>query len=486
MDPRVPHAERAEYEARARKDFPRFNFTRRVRQGVMGVVEPRPVYYPVYYQEPLVGDGIALGFDLGTNPARLEAFTRAMETARPSASARVILVEETQGRYSVLLFAPIYQRRAESVEARREALAGYALGVFRIGDLVEEALRRHERQAISVTLYDDSATADEQFLYHSPFAPEDLPARTAEQSSLRVSNPLEVGGRSWRMVAAATPDYIAARRSWQPILLPLAIFCLTLVVAGWMAAEIHRRARVEALAAALQQSNDDLQRSYKELEQSQEALRESEHRLLQGQKMESIGRLAGGVAHDFNNLLTAIFSYLESAMMKLPPDDAVRSDLAHVQESAERAANLTRQLLAFARKQPVAPRVVRLDQLVNRLAPLLRRLVGADVEVSFETVPDLGNVRIDPGQLEMVLVNLAVNARDAMPHGGILRVTTGNVTLEAPVNPLCPGGSPGEHVMLSMTDTGVGMSPEVEAQIFEPFFTTKGPGKGTGLGLATC
>jgi PAS domain S-box-containing protein len=211
-----------------------------------------------------------------------------------------------------------------------------------------------------------------------------------------------------------------------------------------------------------------------------------EAQFLQAQKMEGIGRLAGGVAHDFNNLLTAILSYTELARDRLAPDDPVVADLDEVVRAARRAADLTSQLLAFARKQIIEPQALNLNTLLDGMDRLLRRVIGEDVELEVRLAPELGYVRADPGQIEQVLINLAVNARDAMPDGGKLIIETRGVTLDVFFAQQHMGMEPGPYVLLEISDTGVGMDAETQRQIFEPFFTTKEPGRGTGLGLATC
>ncbi len=215
-------------------------------------------------------------------------------------------------------------------------------------------------------------------------------------------------------------------------------------------------------------------------------LRRLETQLLLSQRMEGIGRLAGGIAHDFNNLLTAILGHAEMARTDAAPGDPALGNIAEITRAAQRAADLTRQLLAFARRQIIEPRIVDLNQLVLNVDRMLRRLLGEDVELVTVPQPDLWRVRIDPGQFEQVLVNLAVNARDAMPAGGRLMVETSNVVLDAEFARNHTTVQPGAHVLLAVSDTGVGMDPDVQAHIFEPFFTTKEVGKGTGLGLATC
>jgi signal transduction histidine kinase/ActR/RegA family two-component response regulator len=214
--------------------------------------------------------------------------------------------------------------------------------------------------------------------------------------------------------------------------------------------------------------------------------RRVEQQLIQSQRMEAIGNLAGGIAHDFNNLLTAIIGYLSFVQRRLPPDAPVRDDLGEVERAARRAAALTSQLLSYARRQMVVPSSVDLNATVAGLAPMVRRLVGEDIEVETELTDTLDSVRVDPGQLEQVLLNLVANARDAMPSGGLLRLTTRTVAITPAVARTIPEARPGQYVALEVTDTGSGMTPEVQARIFEPFFTTKPPGAGTGLGLAMC
>ena len=219
--------------------------------------------------------------------------------------------------------------------------------------------------------------------------------------------------------------------------------------------------------------------------EAQEALRVSEGQLRQAQKMEAIGRLAGGVAHDFNNVLTAIFGYVDLLREEIPPGSAAHQDLAEVRKASERAASLTKQLLAFSRQQVLEPVVLKPNALVEDFEKMLRRLIGEDVELRLSLAEGAGNVRADPGQLQQVLMNLVVNARDAMPTGGKLIIETANTELSEQYAELHQPVVPGGYVMLAVSDTGSGMTPEIRGRIFEPFFTTKEKGKGTGLGLST-
>jgi PAS domain S-box-containing protein len=210
-----------------------------------------------------------------------------------------------------------------------------------------------------------------------------------------------------------------------------------------------------------------------------------EQQLRQAQKMEAVGRLAGGIAHDFNNILTAITGYADLLLEDLGPTDPRREDAEEVRKAAQRAAGLTRQLLAFSRQQVLQPSVIDVNALVGDLQRMLGRLLGEDVELGTRLDPAVGRVKADPGQLEQVLMNLAVNARDAMPQGGKLTLETVNVDMDERYAADHYPARPGPYVMIAVSDTGTGMSEETQAHMFEPFFTTKEKGKGTGLGLAT-
>ncbi|MHB8892133.1 MAG: two-component system sensor histidine kinase NtrB, partial [Candidatus Limnocylindrales bacterium] len=218
----------------------------------------------------------------------------------------------------------------------------------------------------------------------------------------------------------------------------------------------------------------------------------AESQLLQAQKLESIGRLAGGIAHDFNNMLFAIHGYAELLAEDLAPTNRARLDpdrallnVDAISQAAERAAALTAQLLAFSHQQVISPKVIDVNGAVDGLEPMVRQLIGENMRLVLKLDPNAGRIRADAGQLDQILVNLVVNARDAMPDGGTVTIETGDVLVEAPYEIEHFDVRPGPYVLLAVTDSGIGMDPETREHIFEPFFTTKQPGKGTGLGLAT-
>ncbi|MBK7993945.1 MAG: PAS domain S-box protein [Blastocatellia bacterium] len=222
-----------------------------------------------------------------------------------------------------------------------------------------------------------------------------------------------------------------------------------------------------------------------ELKQAEEALRQSQEQFLQAQKMEAIGRLAGGIAHDFNNLLTVINVNAEFVSLHISEKDTLSTNLQEILKSVERATMLTRQLLAFSRKEVIQPKIINLNNLVNDMGKMLQRVIGENIELKINLAQNLWNVKVGPSHMDQVIMNLAVNSKDAMPMGGNILIETANVILEKSMEEYNLSIKPGEYVLLSVSDTGSGMDETTKTRIFDPFFTTKEIGKGTGLGLST-
>ena len=235
----------------------------------------------------------------------------------------------------------------------------------------------------------------------------------------------------------------------------------------------------------LRQRIRGLEDSENKRQEAEEALRKSEEQLRQWQRVEAIGRLAGGVAHDFNNLLMTILGCSELLLRDFDPEDRRREEVEEIRRAAQRATSLTHQLLAFGRRQVLQPRVLDLNEIVENMNRMLKRMIGEDIQFLTILTPGLWPVKVDPGQIEQVIMNLAVNARDAMPEGGRLTIETSNMNLDEEYARRHISVKPGPYVMMAVTDMGCGMDAVTRSHLFEPFFTTKEKGKGTGLGLST-
>jgi len=345
------------------------------------------------------------------------------------------------------------------------------------------ALVAHPSMDLQERIYDEYADVPSRFNpsegeiargeYTDPFSAERM---------LVSALPIRVGDHIWTVVAQQPVAVaFAATRSlaWRLVVAGLLV---GLLVGGFLWGLARANARSRRAEEALDAMNRDLERR---VEEGTLELRKKEEELLQAQKMEAVGRLAGGVAHDFNNLLSVILGCVELQLAGVDEDASEREDLENIRAASMRAAELTRQLLAFSRKQVMKPQVFDVNEAVDRMRAILERSLGEDVELVCRLSPEPHPVRFDPGQIEQVVMNLAVNARDAMPRGGRLTIATGNVVLDEEYARDHRGARSGPHVVLSVSDTGAGMDAETRRRIFEPFFTTKTAGKGTGLGLST-
>ena len=463
LEARYPGIQGFGYSERVRG--PREAFERRMsdlRGGPFKIwpAGPRAETHATVYLEPLDRrNRAAIGFDMFTEPQRREAMERARDTGLAAATGRVTLVQEIdpEKQAGFLIYAPVYEGGGvpPTVAERRAKLQGFVYAPFRAGDLLGRILDDLAQSlGLGVRVYAAKAEDAAALLYDGPGASRGL------AGDRRALLPLEVAGRSWALVVGVDPTFAGSPFRWLPLAVTLGGMAVGLVFLALMLGQVRARAAAE--------------RAHEELARSEAALR-------QAQKMEAVGRLAGGVAHDFNNVLTAISGYSELLLGDFAPGDPRRLYAEEIRRAGQRAAAFTRQLLAFGRRQVLAPRVVDLNAVVAQIHGLLRRLIPENIAVEFEPGLSLGHVRVDEGRLDQAIVNLAVNARDAMPGGGRLRLATRNV--ETP--PATPDGASERWVELAVSDNGCGMAPEVREHVFEPFFTTKERGKGTGLGLAT-
>ena len=290
--------------------------------------------------------------------------------------------------------------------------------------------------------------------------------RRAISQGLGVIDLASIHTSAWTSVS---PDPDEAHRAWQFFAAALAPFEMAL--RGFREANQALKKAADTLEQRVQERTNEL--------------RTTEQQLRQSQKMDAIGRLAGGVAHDFNNILSVIISLSDVVQEDLPPDSPLKNDLQEINKAGVRGAALTKQLLMFSRQQIFEPAIVDLDALITSMDTMLQRLIGADVGLVTLKNRRLGRVRADGGSLDQVIMNLVVNARDAMPRGGTLTIETANLVVDEHLASQHPDLAPGPYVMLSVSDTGVGMDRATQSRIFEPFFTTKEKGKGTGLGLST-
>jgi signal transduction histidine kinase/ActR/RegA family two-component response regulator len=405
--------------------------------------------YRVLWVTPADFDQQKRGADLGTDePSRL-VLQEAQERHRAVVSHPMTF---RQGGKGLLICVPVYSQ---------EELAGFLLGAFRYDALLSPIL-----QDVAADYWIEIYDGDEQIYNRSSGSqPDKKWVQTADIQFQQVT---------WRAYAWPKPETLAYTRT--P--LPQVAFVAGILLAGMMAFAVYMAETAQLRARDLAKANKDLEKEIAGRQQAEDALR-------QAQKMEAVGRLAGGVAHDFNNLLMVIRGHTALSLRNVGVNGPLRRELDEILQATDRASSFTRQLLAFSRKQVLQPRVLDLNALTTQVANILPPVLGDDIKLSIDLDSDLGHIKADPMLLEQVIMNLVFNARDAMQEGGELAIQTFNVVLDETSLAAHPGAHAGPYAVIAIRDTGYGMSEETQSHIFEPFFTTKDRGKGTGLGLAT-
>jgi signal transduction histidine kinase/ActR/RegA family two-component response regulator len=399
---------------------------------------------------PSAGNEADLGMDESSDPRRLEALMAAEQSGRMMATRSV---ELRQGGRGVLVCVPLF---------RNGRLNGFLVGVFRLQDLLGSMLRD-----VGPNYWLAVSDGDEEIYRREGATP---PRKEAPVQGV----PIQFQQLTWQTQVWPAPEKAGNAES----ILPQVTFVGGLVLAAWLAVTAYMAEAARMRAKELATTNKELQKEIAGREQAEEALREA-------QKMEAVGRLAGGVAHDFNNMLMVIRSQAELSLNGLASGDPLRAELDEIVRTSNRASSLTRQLLAFGRKQMLKPQMLDINTLVAQVAALLPPVLGVDIKLNLDLEDELGLVKADASHLEQVMMNLVFNARDAMPTGGELTIHTENTDLDDAWVASHNGAQAGPHVMLAVSDTGCGMNQETLSHIFEPFFTTKDRGKGTGLGLAS-
>jgi signal transduction histidine kinase/CheY-like chemotaxis protein len=392
--------------------------------------------------------------DLGVNPIVDPRRRAALDAAKES--GRIVVTRPAtvqEGGPGILVCEPIFEENT---------LRGFLLGVIGYEELFSSVLQE-VGQKYWVAVYDG-----EEEIYN--------PGGSAASQAQRETQEANIEFRqlTWRTRVWPKPETLADARSSLPKFALLG----GILMAGLLAFAVYMAEKAQLYAQEVAAGNKDLRKEIVEREKAEEALR-------QAHKMEAVGRLAGGVAHDFNNLLMVIRGHAALAHDSFTVDNSTRQRLNEILRSADRASSLTRQLLAFSRKQVLQPKVLNLNSLVAQAAELFSPTLGENITLSLDLDSNLGNIKADAAQIEQVIMNLVLNARDAMPNGGQLTIQTADTFLDESWIPRYPNIRSGPHVMLAVHDTGCGMDEETQAHIFEPFFTTKEIGKGTGLGLAT-
>jgi signal transduction histidine kinase/CheY-like chemotaxis protein/integral membrane sensor domain MASE1 len=453
--PRVTLAKRAAFEVAEQIDFSGFAIREADPSGRLRTAGEHAQYYPVTYVEPLDGNEEAVGFDLGSNAARRAAIETAITQERVTATAPIRLVQEHGNQESILLIGAV---------PNGPNGPGIVLIVLQMETVIRKFLGPLDQMvgvrlvdlAGTVPLFDDSPTS----------------AATAYAAAI------DFGTRRYRLQTAPLPAYLASHRGWQSWVVLVAGVLSTGLLGALLLLATGQSYRFQRL---VDERTRDLRSTNQRLKVEMKERWQAEAALHQARRMEAIGQLTGGVAHDFNNLLMIIGGNIERLRSKLPSGGDTLRFLDMIESAVGRGENLTRRLLAFAQRRKLQPSVVDVARLTGDAAEMLRRSLRGDIEIRSDLPPTACLAKVDASELELAILNLAVNAQDAMSHSGVVALSVRPVTLngEGSVD-----GLVGEYVAIGLSDTGTGISADLLPRVFEPFFTTKEVGKGTGLGLS--
>ena len=485
-DPRIQRAERESWEAEMRRTgSPGYRITERSAAGAMVPAADRPDYYVVGYIEPYEGNEEALGYDVGSEPRRRAALERAAVSGELALTASIVLVQDEEEKSGFLAFWPRYRDAVPgSPISWKNDLVGFVVGVFRVEDLVKAAIPELDDPEMGIRVEDVTDPTAPTLLYASPAMPGGDPSRGSGDSGgsrfepgylVGVSN-LEQGGRTWRLAFAPTARGLAAQRTWFPTATLLAGLFVTGFLSFYLAHLLRRTRQIEELA-------DSRAREIAHRKHAEEGRRRLDAKLQEAQKLESLGMLAGGIAHDFNNLLTGILGNADLALLELSPESPSREELEQIRLAATRAADLTRQMLAYSGKGQMRSEFVDLSVLVEEMTHLLESSISKKAELSCDFAPDLPTIEGDATQIRQVLMNLITNASDALEGGpGRISIRTGVCELDRQDLLNADETSPRRlRAFFEVADTGCGMDEATRARIFDPFFSTKFLGRGLGL-----
>ena len=462
----VPAAERASFEQSLRDaGIAGFRITERADSGDMVPAGDRAMYYPVYPLLPLDEGEASIGFDIASTPGRKAAVDAALASGEPTASGRIPLLQQNgSDSAGFFVLSPLFAGAGTSASTGGDdRLLGLVLGVFDLASIVDAVQAQFSREALVLEIRETADDAAGELLIGVTAAEGSDPLLAAGFRPQPRVQSIAVANRQWEVHVQPAPGYMQGRQPWAAVLVFVCGVLLALGLSAWLSMRARHELRLQQ---ALRQ-------------------RESlEHQLVRAQRRDAIAQLVGGIAHDFNNLLQSVLGNVELLSMQLraaPPD--VQQQLAHINSAAERGNGLIRKLLAFSRNAPTPPQVQQLAPLVENTLAMLRPLVPASIQFSIDLARDLPPVLLDATSFDQVLLNLCLNARDAIEGPGKIAVRLYRAKLGGSVCQACQQVAAGDFVVLELADTGSGIDATALPQLFEPFFTTKAAGKGTGLGL---